>query len=353
MKAVVITEPGVASFIHKEIPSPATGEVLLRICNVGYCGTDLHTFRGRNPLVSYPRIPCHELGAVIEQKGPDVPDHFTQGMEVTLSPYTSCGLCTSCRQGRFNCCRNNQTLGAQRDGGLTEYVVVPWQKLFWSPKLSLRELALVEPLSVGFHAVHRGRVTSQDTVVVLGCGAIGVGVVTGAAFRGARVIAVDIDERKLSIARKVGAVETINNKTESLHDRLQELTGGDGPDVIVEAIGLAETFRAAISEVAYAGRVVYVGYAKDSVEYETKYFLLKELDIMGSRNASLDDFQTVIQFLETGGFPTDEVITRTFPFEEACTAFKDWSDNPDLYTKIQISVANIPSERNQAVHRKF
>lgn len=338
MRAVVITEPGRASFIDKEVPSPARGEVLLRICNVGYCGTDLHTFRGRNPLVSYPRIPCHELGAIIEKMGLDVPNSFQAGMEVTLLPYTSCRVCTSCRQGRFNCCRDNQTLGAQRDGGLTEFVVVPWQKLFWSPKLSLRELALVEPLAVGFHAVQRGRVTARDTVAVLGCGAIGLGAIAGAALLGAQVIALDIDERKLSIAKLVGAVRVINNSTESMHERLQELTSGDGPDIMIEAIGLPETFRAAVSEVAYAGRVVYIGYAKDLVEYDTKYFLLKELDILGSRNALPEDFQTVIQFLESGRFPTDEVITRMFPFEEACAAFKAWSDNPELFTKIQISV---------------
>lgn len=340
MKALIITEPGAASFIDKEDPSLAPGEVVLRICKVGYCGTDLNTFRGLNPLVKYPRIPCHELSAVIEKKGANVPDDLQPGMDVTLSPYTHCGVCPACRQGRFNCCRDNQTLGAQRDGGLTEYLAVPWQKLYWSPKLSLRELALVEPLAVGFHAVRRGRVTPQDTVAVLGCGAIGLGVVAGAAFHGARVIAVDIEDQKLLVAKKAGAAETINNRNEPLHERLQMLTGGDGVDVIIEAIGTPDTFRAAISEVAYAGRVVYLGYAKAPVEYETKYFLLKELDILGSRNALPEDFQTVIKFLESGRFPTDDVITRTYSFEDAALAFKAWSDNPEKFTKIQVSLTS-------------
>lgn len=186
--------------------------------------------------------------------------------------------------------------------------------------------------------MRRGRVTPQDTVTVLGCGAIGLGVIAGAALRGARVIAVDIDGRKLSVAKKAGAAETINNSTESMHERLLKLTGGDGPDAIIEAIGLPETFRAAVDEVAYAGRIVYVGYSKAPVEYETKYFLLKELDILGSRNALPEDFQTAIKFLESGRFPTDDVITRTFPFEEADSAFKAWSDNPDSFTKIQVSM---------------
>ena len=338
MKALMITEAGTTAFVDKEVPTPAEDEVLLRICIVGYCGTDLNTFRGRSALTALPRIPCHELGAIIEKKGSAVPNDFKLGMEVTLSPYNHCGVCNSCRQGRFNCCRDNQTLGAQRDGGLTEYLVIPWQKLLWSPKLSLRELALVEPLSVGFHAVHRGRVTAQDTVAVLGCGAIGLGVIAGAAFRGARVIAIDIDDKKLALARRVGAAETINNSSESMHKRLQELTSGDGPDVIIEAIGLKQTFQAAIDEVSFAGRVVYVGYAKDVVEYDTKYFLLKELDILGSRNASFEDFQTVIHYLESGLFPTDDVITQTYPLEDAGTAFQAWSEHPDWFTKIQISI---------------
>jgi threonine dehydrogenase-like Zn-dependent dehydrogenase len=230
-------------------------------------------------------------------------------------------------------------LGAQRDGGLTEYLAVPWEKLYRSPQLSLRELAMVEPLSVGFHAVGRGRVTPHDSVAVLGCGAIGLGVIAGAAFRGARVIAVDIDDHKLAVATKTGAAVTINTGSEPLHERLQELTGGHGPDVVIEAIGLPQTFQAAINEVCYAGRVVYIGYAKAPVEYETKYFLLKELDIMGSRNALPEDFQTVIQFLESKRFPIDDVITKTFPFGEAGAAFQAWSDNPASFTKIQVTHA--------------
>jgi threonine dehydrogenase-like Zn-dependent dehydrogenase len=211
---------------------------------------------------------------------------------------------------------------------LAEYLVVPWQKLYWSAKLSLRELALVEPLAVGFHAVERGRVTPQDTVTVLGCGTIGLGVIAGAAFRDARAIAVDIDDRRLAFAKEAGACETINNSSASIHDKLWSLARGDGPNVVIEAIGLPQTFQAAINEAAYAGRVVYVGYAKAPVEYETKYFLLKELDILGSRNALPEDFQTAIEFLQKGRFPTHDVITRTFPFDEAGSAFKAWSDNP-------------------------
>jgi threonine dehydrogenase-like Zn-dependent dehydrogenase len=339
VKALQIIEAEKTHFIDTEMPQPAPDEVLLKIMRVGYCGTDLHTFRGRNPLVQYPRIPCHELAAVIERRGSQVPEPWYVGRQVTLSPYTSCGRCSACRQERFNCCSNNQTLGAQRDGGLTEYLAVPWQKLLASPKLSLRELALVEPLSVGFHAVRRGRVEATDTVAVLGCGAIGLGVIAGAAYRGARVIAVDISDQKLEKARKTGATELINNSDGSMHERLKTLTGGEGPAVVIEAIGLPSTFQAAIAEVCYGGRVVYIGYAKEMVSYETKYFLLKEIDILGSRNASLEDFRMVIEYLEHGRFPVDEVVTRVYPFEEAGLAFEAWNRDPEHFTKIQVAFA--------------
>jgi len=339
VKAFVINEPGQTDTIEMKKPTPGPGEVLLRIRTVGFCGTDLSTFRGLNPLVSYPRVPGHELGATIESLGEDVPSDFTVGQQVLVIPYNNCGECTACRQGRVNSCRNNQTLGVQRDGAMAEYYVAPHAKLLSSDKLGLRELALVEPLTVGFHAAARGRVTKDDTVAVFGCGAIGLGVIAGAAERGARVIAIDLDDAKLELAKKCGAAIGLNSGNEPLHDRLQEITAGHGPDVIVEAVGLPQTFRAAIEEVCFAGRVVYIGYAKAPVEYETKYFVMKELDILGSRNALPEDFQNVITMLEGGKFPVEDVVTTTVPLAEAGVLLQKWSDNPGDFTKIHIEMA--------------
>jgi threonine dehydrogenase-like Zn-dependent dehydrogenase len=339
MNALVITEAGKTSFSERPQPKPAPGEVLLRIKRLGFCGTDLNTFRGFNPLVTYPRIPGHEIAAVIAEVTPGVPAQFQAGMETTVLPYTTCGQCPSCRSGRVNACRSNQTLGVQRDGAFTEFIAVPWEKLVRSDKLSLAEHALVEPLSVGFHAVERGRVGSGDTVLVFGCGMIGLGAISGAALlRGSRVIAVDVDDAKLALARKAGAAETINSKTENLHERLQTLTGGDGPDVAIEAVGLPATFRAAVDEVAFAGRVVYIGYAKEPVSYETKYFVMKELDILGSRNATRQNFADVIRVLESGRYPVTETITRVVPFAKAGAALADWAADPSRVTKIHVEV---------------
>ena len=339
MKALVISEAGKTGYIECPQPNPAAGEVLLRINRLGYCGTDLNTFRGFNPLVSYPRIPGHEIAATIAEVTAGVPEHFKPGMVTTVLPYTTCGRCTSCRSGRVNACRNNQTLGVQRDGAFTEFIAAPWQKLMRSEKLSLAEHALVEPLSVGFHAVERGRVANADTVLVFGCGMIGLGAISGAALlRGARVIAVDVDDAKLELAKKAGAAEVINSKAENLHDKLQALTNGDGPNVAIEAVGLPATFRAAVDEVCFAGRVVYIGYAKEPVSYETKFFVMKELDILGSRNATMQNFADVIKVLESGRYPVKETITRTVVFSEAGAALAQWAADPGRVTKIHVEI---------------
>ncbi|MFA6294096.1 MAG: zinc-binding alcohol dehydrogenase family protein [Victivallales bacterium] len=334
MKAFFITAPGKTEMREIARPEINEDEVLLKVRLVGYCGSDLNTFRGKNPMVTLPRIPGHEVAAVIEKCGRGVPSNFKPGMNVTVSPYTSCGKCPSCMHERPNACQYNQTMGVQRDGAFTEYISVPWGKLYSSDKLSLRELALVEPLTVGFHASARGAVSEKDTVLVLGCGAIGLGAIAGSAWRKAKVIAADIDDAKLEIARKSGAAFTINSARQNLHDELQKITGA-GPDVVIEAIGLPSTFRAAVDEVAFSGRVVYVGYAKEPVSYETKYFIQKELDIRGSRNA-LGDFADVIRMLEQGRFPVDSVITEVFPFEKSAEALEKWDRNPSAVTKFLI-----------------
>jgi threonine dehydrogenase-like Zn-dependent dehydrogenase len=335
MKTFQIQAPGVASLIDSPaLEKAGAGEVLLRVDLVGLCGTDLTTFRGGNAMVTFPRVPGHEIAATVVGDADGLP----AGTRVTVSPYTSCGTCASCRRGRVNACRFNQTLGVQRDGAMTEYVCVPHEKLYKS-NLSLKELALVEPLTVGAHAVARGRVTSADTVAVLGCGGIGLGAIAASAFRGARTIAIDMDDRKLEIARKAGAAELINTGRDDMHERLSALTGGDGPDVIIEAIGSPSTFRAAVEEVAFTGRVVYIGYAKEPVSYETRLFVQKELDILGSRNALPEDFEQVIRMLEAGRFPVDDAVSAIVSPEEAAAVLADWSAHPGKYTKVMVQFA--------------
>jgi 2-desacetyl-2-hydroxyethyl bacteriochlorophyllide A dehydrogenase len=338
MKSLFITAPGQTEMREVARPEPGRGEVRVRVRYLGYCGSDLNTFLGLNPLVSYPRVPGHELAGVIDAIGPEVSPDFAPGTQVLVVPYTNCGECSACRKARPNACRNNQTLGVQRDGGLAEEIVIPATKLLTSRRLSLREMVLVEPLSVGWHAARRGRAAAGDTVVVFGCGMVGLGAIASAAAAGARVVAVDVDDGKLGIGRAAGASVTINSKSEDLHQGLQALTENHGPDLLIEGVGLPETFRACVEEACFAGRVVYVGYAKQPVEYATKNFVMKEIDIMGSRNATADDFRGVIAYLEAGRFPVDAVITHVVPFAGAGAALDMWAKNPRTVTKIVVDL---------------
>jgi len=307
---------------------------LLQMQYVGFCGSDLSTYLGKNPMVNYPRIPGHEISGVIKELGAEVPEGIKVGDAVTVVPYTNCGDCPSCRRGRTYACQYNETLGVQREGAMQEYITVPWQKILSAPKLNELELAMVEPLTVGFHAIQRGRVEKSDVVMVLGCGMIGAGAIACAALRGARVIAVDIDDHKLDLAKALGAQYTINSLTSDLHKELEQLTGGDGPDVVVEAAGNPISYRSAVDEVAFTGRVVYIGYAGIEVSFATKLFVQKEIDIMGSRNATPEDFRDVIAYLELDKFPLDRMITDKVKPEDAAQAVKHWADDPGKVMKI-------------------
>lgn len=336
MKAIQITEPSVLKVTETENPVLHTGEVLIRIKYVGFCGSDLNTFLGRNPMVRLPVIPGHEVGAVIEEVGEGVPQSLRPGMSVTVNPYTNCSKCASCRNGRVNACQHNETLGVQRNGAMCEYIVLPWSKVIPANGISPRDCALIEPMSVGFHAVSRAQVSDIDTVMVIGCGMIGMGAIIRAALRGATVIAVDLDDEKLELAKRVGARYVVNSKTENVHDRLLEVTEGLGPDVVIEAVGSSATYIMAVDEVAFTGRVVCIGYAKTAIAFQTKLFVQKELDIRGSRNALPEDFRAVIRYMEQGTCPKDELISRIVCPETALQAMQEWAAEPGKVFRILV-----------------
>ena len=336
MKAFCIVEPGKSELIDIKKPQVQEGEVLLNIGHVGFCGGDLNAFRGTFPMQHYPMVIGHEVGAVIEEVAKEVPDHIKPGLKVTLSPYENCGVCSSCKNNRPNACRDNRTMGVRRPGAMTEYLSMPWSDLYFSPILGTKELALVEPLTVGFHAATRGRVSEADKVAVFGCGLVGLGAIAGSTARGAEVIAIDVIDRKLNTASSAGAKHTINTDRVELHNALLELTDGLGPDVCIEAVGLPDTYRAAVEEVCFTGRVVYIGYAKKNVEFETRLFVQKELDILGSRNC-LGEFTDVIDVLEKKQFPIDEVISKVISIDDAPDTLETWSNNPGDFTKIMVS----------------
>ena len=336
MKAIQISGERQMEIVSVAEQALKANEVLLRLAYVGFCGSDLNTWLGRNPMVKMPVIPGHEVGAVIEKVGADVPEILKAGMVVTCNPYTNCGKCASCRNGRVNACEHNETLGVQRNGAMREFIALPWEKVIPAGGLDPRTCALIEPMSVGFHAVNRAQVTDIDTVVVIGCGMVGMGAIVRSALRGATVIAADIDDEKLALAKEMGATYVLNTKTEDVHARLQEMTAGFGPDVIIEAVGSPVTYNMAVNEVAFTGRVVCIGYAKTEVSFQTKYFVQKELDIRGSRNAQPSDFRAVIHYLERGTCPVDRLISNEVSPEQAPWAMQQWAENPGKVFRILV-----------------
>lgn len=336
MKAINIKGERQIGLVVMDEPVPGADEVLVRLEYVGFCGSDLNTYLGRNPMVKLPVIPGHEIGAVVEKVGEAVPEIIRPGMTVTVNPYTNCGKCPSCRNGRVNACQFNETLGVQRNGAMRERMVLPWTKIIPAEGLDVRTCALVEPMSVGFHAVERGAVSDIDTVMVIGCGMVGLGAVVRSALRGATVIAADIDDEKLALARQMGAAHTVNTMTEDVHARLQEITAGAGPDVIIEAVGNPHTYRMAVDEVAFTGRVVCIGYANSEVSFQTKYFVQKELDIRGSRNAMPSDFRAVIRYMQKGECPVDRLVSMVVSPQEAEDAMNRWAEAPGKVFRILV-----------------
>lgn len=339
MKAFAIKEQGLIAAIEITEPTIGPMDVLLEVHYIGLCGSDLNSFRGLMPLVTLPRVPGHEISGIIIEKGTNVPNTINIGDKATISPYTNCGICPACRAGRVNTCEFNQTLGVQREGALTKYIAVPFENIFVSRTLSLQELVLVEPLSVGYHGANRGHVCETDTVVLIGCGTIGMGALCAAVRKGATVIAVDIDNAKLSQAKKYGATYTINSAKENATEAIMSITNKEGANIAIEAAGTQATYKFALDAVCFGGRIVFIGYPKHEVSLEAPLLVRKEVDIYGSRNA-LRVFPSVINMLEKKERPFTDMITKIFPFNKTHDAFKYWSENTGTVSKILIDVKN-------------
>lgn len=333
MKAVIFDAPGQVRLFEKAEPVMQPDEVLLKINLVGLCGTDLNIYKGNMPLVSYPRIPGHEVSGVILEKGREVAEYIKIGKAVTINPYSNCGKCMACRSGKINTCRYNQTMGVQRDGAMVQYLSVPHQKIIQSDILNSTELALVEPLSVGYHAANRARIVAGECVVVIGCGMIGIGAVLAALRKKAIVIAIDIDDQKLALMKSLGAQYVINSSRVDAITAIMEITGGEGVNASIEAVGVSATYRLALEAAGFTGRVVYIGYANEEISFDTTRIVKKELDIMGSRNA-LMEFTDVIEMLEEKQFEADKLISGIYPMHEIGEAFRFWKNNPHEVIKL-------------------
>lgn len=336
MKALAVEAPGAARVVTRPEPTPAAGEALLRVAYAGLCGTDLATFVGRNPLVSYPRVIGHEISGTVVDVAPNV-DRSWLRRRVAVNPYKHCGACSACQIGRPNACRRNETLGVQREGALAELVAVPVERLVPSDRLPLDVLALVEPFSIGMHVVVRTGVAAADTVLVIGCGGVGIGAVAAAASRGARVIALDVDAGKRALAGEFGADAAVDATADDASDRIRALTSGEGPSVAIEAAGLPATYRFALDVVASGGRVGCLGWVKGDVPIEARQIVFKELTIFGSRNAT-GELGEVVQLFEAGRVDPLRVVTDRVSLDAAPAAMTRWASAPGGIGKILVAV---------------
>ncbi len=336
MKGIVITAPGKAEIREMEKPVPGEGEALLRTRYGGICGSDLNSFRGINAYLTYPRIPGHEFSAEIAEIGENE-QGFRPGDLVTANPYFNCGKCYSCRRGLVNACMHNETMGVQRDGGFTEYMVMPVSRLIGGGKLDPKTLALIEPFCIGYHGILRASVRPGDRVLIMGSGTIGVMAAISAKTLGAQVWMCDVAPGKLELARAFKPDGTILNDTPG-HFRAawQEITDGNGFDVTVECVGLPETLQACLDAACFGGRVSVIGIGKRRIDLDFTVIQKKELNIYGSRNALSRDFTDLVHLAETRIHGLDRVITNVYPFAEAARAFGDFDRQAGSMLKVML-----------------
>lgn len=327
MKAIQLEKP--LSFRHIDAPEalpPAAGEVLVRIHRVGICGTDLSGYLGKMPFFSYPRIPGHELGVEVIAIGEGV-TNVKIGDRCSVEPYINCGHCYSCRRGHTNCCETNKTLGVMCDGGLTERMILPARKLHVSKKLTFEQLALVETLAIGCHAVNRGNPKPGEHVLIIGAGPIGLSAIEFAKLSGAKTIVMDMNEQRLAFVReKMGVPDTILTKNDGEElKRLTELTNGQLADVVVDATGSNKSMANALNYCAFLGRLVYVGITQLEISFlHAPTLHRRELAILASRNALPGDFTRIIKHIENGEINTNNWITHHAGFLDMIEAFPSW-----------------------------
>ena len=320
------------------MPVRKPGEALLKMLYGGICGSDLGSYRGANAYVSYPRVPGHELVCeIVEIDDNDL--GLKPGMIVTANPYFNCTKCYSCQRGLVNACTDNQTMGVQREGGFAEYITMPIERIYDGKGLPAKTLALIEPFCISWHGVSRADVKAGDKVLVVGAGTIGVLAAIAAKARGAVVTICDVAEEKLNYAYETFGIhhKMLNTSPEAFTEGVNELTGGNGYDVTIEAVGLPSTFQNCIDAACFGGRMALIGVSKRNIDdFFFTIIQKKELNIFGSRNALKKDFIELIDLVKEGNVPLEKIVTNTYKLDDAPQAFADFAANAGKMLKVVI-----------------
>jgi 2-desacetyl-2-hydroxyethyl bacteriochlorophyllide A dehydrogenase len=308
MLTVLCESPGKLVAQDRPRPERQPGEVLLRVRRVGICGTDLHIFTGDQPYLAYPRVMGHELSGVVEEA--DAAARPAPGDPVYVMPYLSCGTCVACRQGKTNCCTSMQVLGVHRDGALTEYLSVPAPFVHKADGISLDQAAMLEFLAIGAHAVRRSELSAGKKVLVAGAGPIGLAVMLFARLRGAEVVALDTRQDRLDFAMAHIGLEAAVALSADVDDQMKRLTGGDHFDVVFDATGNAKAMESGFRWIAHGGRYVLLSIVQSQISFSDPEFHKREATLLASRNATTEDFETVLAAMRSGQVPDAALATH-------------------------------------------
>ena len=339
MKTIRLEEPGKLIALDTPDPGlPGAGEALVRVHRIGVCGTDIHAYAGRQPFFSYPRILGHELGVEVLATGEGV-SNIDVGARCAVEPYINCGECIACRRGKPNCCADLHVLGVHRDGGMRGRFIVPARKLHHSPTLEYDQLALVETLAIGCHAVDRACLERDEFALVIGAGPIGLAVMQFAVEARARVIALDVNAARLEFCQKqLGVAHAIHGGLEPVLESLLRITGGDLPTAVIDATGNPQSMAATFNYQAPGGRVVFVGLFQGDVTFKDPNFHKREISLLASRNALPADFSRIIRLIENGRINTTPWITHRADLSELTEVFPHWTQPASGVIKAMISV---------------
>jgi 2-desacetyl-2-hydroxyethyl bacteriochlorophyllide A dehydrogenase len=342
MLQIVLEKPG--QFVAHDGPEPtlSPGDALVRVHRIGVCGTDLHAFAGKQPFFTYPRILGHELGVEVIDPGRDHCGLKT-GDRCAVEPYLNCGHCIACRRGKPNCCTSLNVIGVHSDGGMRPFIAIPARKLHRSTTLDYEQLALVETLGIGAHAVERAKPSKEDFILVIGAGPIGLSVIQFALVSGATLVVMDVSEQRLAFCRdQLGVKHTEIVGPDSL-STLKSIGGGDLPTVVIDATGNANSMARTFELAAHGGRIVFVGLFQGDVTFNDPNFHRRELTLCASRNALPGTFRDIISLVENGKVDTRPWISHRFTLRDTPRVFPNKiSGNTDVL-KAMIEVGDDPT----------
>lgn len=324
MKYIVCEEPGDFQLKDKALPIKKEGEALVKITKIGICGTDLHAYQGNQAFFSYPRILGHELaGEIIEIEENN--SGLKSGDSVIIMPYVTCGECVACRRGKSNCCTQMNVLGVHTDGGMQEVVSLPIDILIPSGSLTDRECAIVEPLAIGAHCIRRAQIEKGETVLVIGCGPIGLGIIRQAQLADAKVMVMDVNQDRLNFVKDVFGVDHIINAHQNPTETILKINNNELPTIVIDATGNKAALESGVNYMAHGGKYILVGLYKDDLTFNHPLIHSRETTLLCSRNATMEDMLRVKEILTAKQFPVDAFITHEVRFEDMIEHFDSWT----------------------------